>query len=309
MTDASAERTCVIVNPNAGTAELRRRLERLYEQGVTQLEAVEPGEGLERARQAVLDGIQRVIAAGGDGTINEVVNGIVGTGMPATLGIYPMGTGNDLARTLGIPLDPDEAIDVLEAGRVRSIDVISATAGGRTKFGINASAGGFSGQVGENLTPELKATWGPLAYLVGAASTIPDLKDYETTICWDDEDEELIQVLNVIVANGRTVAGGKRVAPMANPEDGFLDVVVVRVAPMARLAEVAARLMAANYVDSEAVFHRKVRRVRVDSKPGMWFNIDGELFANDAIEFTVLPHAIKVIVGPDYRPVPELAVD
>lgn len=296
--------TCVILNPNAGTAERRQKLDRLFDQGIRCVEVEDAGEGTERARAEAEAGVERIIVAGGDGTINEVVNGIVGTGRSITLGIYPMGTGNDLARTLGIPLDPDGAIDVIEHGAVRSLDLIAARTNGKTVYGINAASGGFSGQVDENLSPELKSTWGPLAYLLGAATTLPDLQDYETSIQFDDARPEVVVALNVIVANGRTVAGGKRVAPMANPEDGWLDVVVVRFAPVTRLAEVAARLMAGNYIDSEAVFHRRAKRVAITSEPRMWFNIDGELLTRDAISFDILHRAVNVLVGPDYSAEP-----
>lgn len=298
-------KTCVILNPNSGTAERRQRLDRLFEHGVRCLNAAEPGEGTLRAREAVQTGMERIIVAGGDGTVNEVINGIVGSGGSVTLGVYPMGTGNDLARTLAIPLDPDEAIDVLERADVRSIDLIAAQTDEKTVYGVNAAAGGFSGQVDENVTPELKASWGPLAYLLGAASTLPDLQDYNTTLQLDDGEPERVVALNIIVANGRTVAGGKRVAPMANPEDGLLDVVVVRFAPVTRLAEVAARLMAGNYVDSEAVFHWRAKRVAISSDPPMWFNVDGELLTRDAIAFEVMPGALNVLVGPDYCAEPE----
>ncbi len=296
-------KTCVILNPNAGTAQ-RAKLDRLFDRGVKCVEITGEGEGTARAREEVEAGIDRIIVAGGDGTINEVVNGIVGTGRSVTLGIFPMGTGNDLARTLAIPLEPDGALDVIEHGTLRSIDLIAARTNGETIYGVNVASGGFSGQVDENMSPEMKATWGPLAYLLGAASTLPDLQDYSTTIQFEDEEPETVVALNVIVANGRTVGGGKRVAPMANPEDGWLDVVVVRFGPVTRLAEVAARLVAGNVLDSESVLHRRAKRVAISSEPKMWFNIDGELITRDAVAFEILPHALNVLVGKDYSPVP-----
>ncbi len=172
-------------------------------------------------------------------------------------------------------------------------------------YGINVAAGGFSGQVDEVLTDELKETWGPLAYLIGAVSVFPDLVGYETTIAWEDSPFERVEALNVIVANGRTVAGGFRVAPTANPEDGLLDVVVVRYGSVVDLVGVAARLLAGNYLNSEQVLHRRARRVRITSRPGMWFNIDGELLTKEPITFTVQPQALRVVVGPAYTPSPE----
>jgi diacylglycerol kinase (ATP) len=289
--------SCVILNPQAGSSEKREFVSRL--DGVCH-EIAEAGQGEARTREALEAGVHRIIAAGGDGTISEVVRGILATGKPATLGLFPMGTGNDLARTLAIPDDPEEAIRCLERGEVRSIDVIRVSTASDVTYAINACAGGFSGQVDERMSPEMKATWGPLAYLMGAASTLPDLTEFETNVSWEDGSNETIQAMNVIVANGRTVGGGKRVAPFANPEDGLLDVVIVDIASVPRLAEVAARLLAGNYLDSELVRFRRTRRLEVSARPGMWFNVDGDLFTDEPVTFEVLPKAINVIVGPTY---------
>src|SRR5439155_24213469 len=112
---------------------------------------------------------------------------------------------------------------------------------------------------------------------------------------------------NWLVANGRPAGGGLRVAPGANPEDGLLDVVTVRYGPLLDLTAVGARLLAGNYLDSDSVRHQTARRVEVVSTPGMWFSIDGEPLMQEAITFTVLPRALRVLVGADYRPVPDEA--
>jgi diacylglycerol kinase (ATP) len=187
---------------------------------------------------------------------------------------------------------------------VRAIDLMKVESAGAMAYGINVAAGGFSGQVGEALTGALKETWGPLAYLIGAASVLPDLTGYETTIAWEDGPPERVEALNIVVANGRTVAGGFPVAPHANPEDGRLDVVVVRYGSAVELLGVAARLIAGNYLASARVFHRHVRRVRIASQPGMWFNIDGELLTNEPVTISVQPQALRVVVGPTYAPRP-----
>ncbi|PSQ69092.1 MAG: hypothetical protein BRD29_02330, partial [Bacteroidetes bacterium QH_2_67_10] len=165
-------------------------------------------------------------------------------------------------------------------------------------YGINAAAGGFSGEVDEEVTTELKKTWGPLAYLVGAARAVPDLHEYDTHVSFDDEAPEAIDALNVIVANGRTIGGGKRVAPGANPCDGLLDVVIVKWGRMVDFATVGARLVAGTWLQSPYVRHHRVRKVRVASDPGMWFNVDGELQTKEPLTFEVLPGALPVVVGP-----------
>lgn len=295
-------RTCVIVNPNAGSHGLFEQLQEMLagQEEVTCWQTAEAGQARRLAEKAAADGFALVVAAGGDGTVNEVVNGLMASSRRPRLGILPLGTGNDLARTLALPVDPRDAVAVLLTHRFRALDVIRVEGGGEAVYGINVASGGFSGQVDEVLTSELKQTWGPLAYLVGAASVLPNVQNYQTQIAYDDEPPEAVRVLNVIVANGRMAAGGKLVAPHANPEDGLLDVVVVEWGPTLALAEAATRLMTSNYLESPLVTCRRVRRVRVTSQPGMWFNVDGELLTKEPVTFSALPGALEVAVGPGY---------
>ncbi len=300
-------KTCVIINPNAGSAEQMDALEKVLNSrtSVECWKSSEAGEGETLARQAAEDGFELVAAAGGDGTINEVVNGLMQARRQPRFGVIPLGTGNDLARTLDVPEDPLDAVALLEMGEVQRLDLIRLVTGKETKFGINVAAGGFSGDVDEVMTSEMKARWGPLAYLIGAATALPDLQEYVTTIAWDEHPRETIEALNIVVANCRTVAGGKPVAPTANPQDGLLDVVIVRRAEVLELAGVTAKLLAGNYLDSPHVVHRRVRQVHIASRPGMWFNVDGELLTQEPITFTVMPAALEVIVGEGYVAEPE----
>lgn len=298
-------RICLIVNENAGSADLSERLSQAVKASgdVTCWRSKEQGDGVDLARKAAEEGFEVVVAAGGDGTINEVVNGMMAAGTSATLGIVPLGTGNDLSRTLDIPADPRDALALIHGGERRLLDTFVVETSDGPVYGINAAAGGFSGQVGEVLTSELKANWGPLAYLIGAASLIPDIQEYETYISYDDGDPEFVNALNIIVANARTVAGGKRVSPLSNPEDGLLDVVIVKKGSVVELGDVAARLVAGNLLSSPIIMHRLARSIRVVSDPGMWFNVDGELITKEPVTISVREASLEVVVGTDYSAV------
>lgn len=296
-------RTLIIMNPAAGSAgqavALRERVAALTD--VTLLEADSARHARELARDAVTSGYELVVAAGGDGTINEIVQGLSVDFAKARLGILPLGTGNDLARSLAIPGDPIEALDwIVAGGRERRIDLIHVEAAAANSYCVNVAAGGFSGQVDEVLTDEIKSKWGPLSYLRAAAGVLPNLEGYTTSLAYDDGEREEIMALNVILANGRTCAGGIRVAPTADLEDGLIDVVIVRYTSLLDLAAVAALLVAGSYLDSQDVFHRRARRVSIHSRPGMWFNVDGELLTNEPATFTVVPRALRVVVGSGY---------
>ena len=296
-------KTCVIINPKAGSAEQVGVLENVLEQqdAVSCWQTAESGDAQDLAIKALEDGFNKIVAAGGDGTISEVVNGMMRRKGAATLGVIPLGTGNDLARTLALPNDPRDALALVLADGHQPLDLIEATSGGRTVYGINAAAGGFTGQVNEIMTSEMKATWGPLAYLFGAASALPDLRNYHTRIALDDEPPQPIDALNVVIANGRSIGGGKRVAPHANPMDGLLDVVIVKQAGPLELAGLAAKFAVGDHIRSPHVVYRCVKRVQVTSEPGMWFNVDGELLAKEPLTFTVLPGALNVVVGNDFQ--------
>lgn len=297
----------VLYNGNAGSAP-KADIDALRTlPGVDLMMCEDPDETLHAATEACQAGTDLVVAAGGDGTVHLVANGLMAAGTTAqtrpALGVLPLGTGNDLARTLGVPigLHPIEAIDALRRADRRTIDVIQVAHDDDsrdTDYAINVCAGGFSGTVDEVMTDELKATWGPLAYLVGAVQAIPGLEDYDTRIAWDGGPEEHIAAYNVVVANARTAGGGKPVAPRASLEDGLLDIVIVRAD--ADLVRLAARVLTGNYLDDPDIVFNRAASVRVRSQPGMWFNVDGELRTNVPVTFTAVPHALRVCVGPGY---------
>lgn len=279
--------------------------------GVDLVACESPDDTITAAAEATHAGHDLVVAAGGDGTVHLVANGLMEAGTDArtrpALGVFPLGTGNDLARTLGMNLDasPIEAMDTLRRADLRPLDLIRVThpgCEGKTNFAVNVCAGGFSGEVDEVLTSDLKSTWGPLAYLLGAAQVIPELEGYETRIAWDGGPEEAVDAFNVVVANGRTAGGGTPVAPRASIEDGRLDVVVIRAGDGLDIARLAARALAGDYLEDDHVVFNRVSRLTVTARPGMWFNVDGELRTKDPVTFEVVPGALRVAVGPGYLP-------
>ena len=303
----------VLYNSNAGSADSSAVDALRAIPGVELVDCQDPEDTIAAAADASHSGADLVVAAGGDGTVHLAANGLMRAGPTAdtrpALGVLPLGTGNDLARTLALPLgaSPVEALDALRRAERRCLDVIRVSHeddDDHTDFAINVCAGGFSGAVDEVLTSELKEAWGPLAYLVGAVKAIPDLDEYDTRFTWDDGPAERIGAYNVVVANARTAGGGKPVAPRANPEDGLLDVVVVRA--HADIARLAARVVAGDYLDDDDIVFRRVARLHIESTPGMWFNVDGELRTNVPVTFEAVPQALRVCVGPAYtaRPAP-----
>lgn len=289
---------CVILNPSAGSAgdldDLVARLGRLPAAEIRLTN--KRGAAARFAKNALQKGCEVIIAAGGDGTLNEIVNGIGEKLGDARVGLIPLGTGNDFARTLGIPTAVEDAIELIATGKTRAVDLVRVTSD-EVRYFVNVSAGGFSGLVNEKLTPKMKKTWGPLAYLRSAAAALPELRAYETTLAFDNAESIRIELYNVVVANGRYVAGGTLIAPDASIDDGLLDIVLIPKRSGAELALVAAQIALGSHLSNDAIVFRRAAKLTVNSKPGMWFNVDGELVGNEPARFEIVPRALSFI-GP-----------
>lgn len=274
------------------TDAIRRQLELLRPDEFHLTQA--PGHAEQAAREAARAGAELIVSAGGDGTLNEVVNGIATEHCGTALGIVPLGTGNDFARTLGLPGDVETAVEIIRAGQTRDVDLVRVTSD-RVRYFLNVSSGGFSGVVDEKLTPEMKQTWGPLAYLRSAAAAFSELRGYTTTVALDDTPGWETDLYNVVIANGRYVAGGVPIAPEAKIDDGLLDVVLIPERGPAELAIVAAQILLGRHLGSDAVIFRRAQKVAITSRPGMWFNVDGEMIGNEPAVFELLPKALHCV--------------
>src|SRR5438874_10660375 len=252
--DYCAVKPYIIFNPTAGSVadapRMLAELKRLRPSAVSMTN--KRGDAEKWSRQAARAGRQYIVAAGGDGTLNEVVNGVARTRHKPRIGILPLGTGNDFARTLGLPFSIEENIDILRAGKTRAIDIVSVQSD-RARYFVNVSAGGFSGIVRNKITPEIKQSWGPFAYIRGAAAALPKLHAYKTRIVVDDEEDFSLVLYNVAIANGRYVAGGLHIAPEADPADGLLDVVLVPKRTAPELALLAAEIVLGTHFSNNLV--------------------------------------------------------
>jgi diacylglycerol kinase (ATP) len=295
--------TCIIVNPNAGsvetTAELQERLGQLPDTSVVLTE--KEGDAERLAREAVRSGADLVVAAGGDGTLNEVVNGLAEDFSRSRLGLIPLGTGNDFARSINVPPDLDASLAILAEGRTRATDVGRATFGGKCRYFINMAVGGFSPIVSEK-ADDAKERWGPLAYLRGAVGALPELSGFQATLTFDDGERMEIETYNIVLSNGRFVAAGIPVAPMSLLDDGFLDVLIAPVTTIPQLAVLVPQVLLGRHAESDLLVFRKASHVEVESDPPMLWNVDGEIIGDQPARFEVLPRALRVVVGPEEEP-------
>jgi diacylglycerol kinase (ATP) len=290
----------IIVNPIAGSnMDLESRLKQLRRLDPTEVRVTQrAGEAEVLARNAVRAGSDYIIAAGGDGTLNEVINGIatLRRARDVCVGMAPLGTANDFARSIGLAGDIEVDIDILRAKRTATIDLVRMTSD-RRRYCVNVSAGGFSGMVDEKLSSEIKSTWGPLAYLRSAAAALPELQSYRTAMIFDDTEELALELYNIVVATGQFAGGGLPIAPQANLYDALLDIVLIRKRSAPEMALLAAEILLGKHISSDSVIFRRAKKISVQSRPGMWFNADGELVGNQPAVFEILPQALEFVVG------------
>jgi diacylglycerol kinase (ATP) len=288
----------VIFNPVAGSVKnvdlILSQLQRLDPAAVRLTRTA--GDAERFASEAIRKKCSYIVTAGGDGTLNEVVNGIGRRAREACVGILPLGTGNDFARALGLPATVAENIEILLSGKTAAIDVVRVRSD-HTRYFVNVSAGGFSGIVDEKLTPEIKRTWGPLAYVRSAAAALSESHAYRARLVFDDKEQVSIDLYNVVIGNGRFVAGGLPIAPDADLCDGLLDVVLIPKRPAPEIALLAAEILLGKHLRSKAIIFRRAKKIAVQSRPGMCFNADGELVGNGPAVFQIIPRALNFVVN------------
>jgi diacylglycerol kinase (ATP) len=291
----------VLWNPNARSAQqagqLRDDLE--FRPDVDLHITSSAAEARQLAQQAVASNGCHVVAAGGDGTINAVINGIYrGTARPA-LGLLPLGTGNDLCRTLKIPLDPFEAADLIlnQRGSPRAIDLVRVTSRAGSRMFANVCGGGNSQRVAECLDNDAKRRWGPWSYLRGALEVLRDLEGFDVTLRMDDRLAETMRLWNVIVANGQVAAGGLPIAPQAEVTDGFMDIILVQDGEPLDIASLSMEFFLGDYLEDDRVSFCRARKCVIEASPPLDFAADGEAIATTPVTFEIEERAIRVIRG------------
>ena len=239
--------------------------------------------------------VDLLMAVGGDGTLNEVLHGLMELSYAARppLGIVPLGTANDFAAGCGIPSDPAKALALCMKGEPIAIDVGKAN----EHWFINAASSGFGAEITATTSPELKRLLGAAAYTMMGAILAINLRHYQGSLILPGR-EITGSGLVAIVGNGRQTGGGIQVAPRACIDDGLLDVLVVRqISPTALLA--AARELQQLPADGEYISYRQTPWLEVHSEATIPVNLDGEPLSFSKVRYEVLPKAIQVIVPPN----------
>ena len=295
-TKARSKRVRLILNGKvAANDALRAAVARQHKAGHRLEVQVTCGKG--DARRFVLEGgeVDLLVAAGGDGTLNEVLHGLMAlsAAMRPILGIVPLGTANDFASGCGIPRDPAKALALCMKGEAVPIDVGKAN----DHWFINAASSGFGAEITATTSPELKRLLGPAAYTVMGAILAINLHHYQGRLILPDREIAGSGPV-AIIGNGRQAGGGIQVAPRALIDDGLLDVLVVRqISPTALLA--AARELQQLPPDGEYISYWQTPWLEVHPEEAIPVNLDGEPLSFSTVRYEAVPKAIQLIVPPN----------
>ena len=261
----------------------------------------EPGDGIHLAADAADRGTDVVIACGGDGTLNEVVNGLAATGAAGPeLAILPFGTGRDTIRTYGIPKRPERALELLHGGHTRTIDLGRATFrtpdGEGSRWYINIGSCGLTGAAAERAQRTSKRFGGTPSFLYAIVVTFAAWRNVPFRVEVDDQPALELVANNVICANGRVFGGGIRICPQAEPDDGLLDVLVWGDVGKLDLAFNLPRLYRGTHLGHSKVTVARGRRVRVETSRPLPVELDGELPGTTPATFEIVPQALRLRV-------------
>jgi diacylglycerol kinase (ATP) len=308
----------LIVNPVSGTdsaPDLLITINRLLRERIGQLDiaiSLAEGDATEIAEQAVRDGYDHLFIAGGDGTLNEVLNGVARTDeglSQVVFGVIPLGTGNDFATALGLPADLPDAIAALLEGEVATVDV------GRMNehYFVNISAGGFIAEVSDAVTPQMKTIAGKLAYLIGGVQTVFTYEPVHARIRAIDNvnvpvatqangavnppalPRTEIDLHAFAVCNSKLVGGGRLIAPHAIIDDGRLDVCLIEAMSTVDFLALLRRVSNGEHVNDERVVYFQTSGLELAFDRTLKLNTDGQVVEADRCRYGVLPRAARFL--------------
>ena len=299
----------VIVNPVAANGAVGKRWPQMRDilraEG-GQLDAsftTGPNHATELAREALSAGYRTIVAVGGDGTLNEVVNGLVIEGMVdpmVNLGIIPGGTGSDSVRTLGIPHDYRAACHRLLHGKPDCIDLGLITCASQEqeirRYFLNVAGLGFDGEVCERVNRSSKALGGTIPFLSSLCVKLLTYQNKTVEVTLDGQQRLQQKANSVFVCNGRYAGGSMRIGPNAALDDGLFDVVIIGDTGKVEIVANLPRIYRGTHLSHPKVDEYRAGEVRVKARERMLLQADGELIGEAPATFQIIPQALHVLV-------------
>ena len=306
-------KTTVIVNPQAGngrTVKIWLSAESALKQSIGPFKSIQTtcrGEAKHLTRQELVNGVLRVVAVGGDGHLNEVINGFIENDLPvnsdAALSFLMTGTGCDFQRSLGIPTNWQSAVENLKQAKIRQIDLGKVTftkldSTKQVRYFDNIASFGLSGAVDrfiENSRPPAFLKGTPL-FLWATIKTVLTHPNQTVKFQIDDGPEQQIKTRLGLLANGRYFGGAMLAAPEAELDDGMLDLLMLKEISLAKFLWHLPKIYKGTHLKIKEVFFQKVRRFTASSTEQIILDIDGESPGYLEATFEVLPRILKLII-------------
>ena len=296
----ASRRAALIVNTRSRSGERTffQALDRLQDLGVTlgpTYAVRDPVRLPETVRDVIEDGsgYELLILGGGDGSVSSVVDFLAHHRI--ALGLLPLGTANDFARTLGIPSDIEGACRTIANGKL--VDVDLGLAG--DNYYVNVASVGLGVEATRALSPWMKKSVGALAYPAAAIKAFMNHEPFSARLTFPGGDHEPVEyerLLQVAVGNGRFYGGGMIVAPESGIDDRRLDLYAIELGRPRTLVGVARYLKSGDFIQVEGVHHYRTERVRLETDPALSVNIDGEVVTQTPQDFSVDHNALNVLV-------------
>jgi diacylglycerol kinase (ATP) len=310
--DLNSKKTAFVVNPHAGNGSTGKAWPRIKSMATDLLGPFEtcitggPGDATRMTKDRLLTGADRIICVGGDGTLNEVVNGFLDENGPlrkdAVLGFLPNGTGCDFCRTMPIPTGLEASLATVREGYIRTIDLgrirFRDHAGrSRSRYFHNIASFGLGGEVVDRVNRTSKACGPFITFIVGTLISLFAYGKKRIRLRVDDRDEQTVDVLNIAVANGRYHGGGMLVAPDAVTDDGLFDVTVIGAMSLPIVFWHLPKLYTGGIKRIRQVSISTGKKVTAASEQRVLLDIDGEQPGTLPAEVTIVPGAINMIMN------------
>lgn len=291
----------IIYNPTSGREAFKRELPTVLErfeiagyETSTHATTCE-GDATDAARTAVERGYDLIVAAGGDGTISEVINGIAEQEHRPRLGIIPVGTTNDFARALYIPRDIERAVDIILGEQTMLIDIGEVNG----HYFMNIAGGGKLTELTYEVPSKLKTVIGHLAYYVKGVEMLPSLKPTPARIEYDGKVFE-DDIMLFLLSNTNSVAGFEKLAPDAKVNDGYFDLLILKKMNMAEFIRIASLAQRGAHLEDENIIYVQAKDIKVTTDEKMQLNIDGEYGGLLPGEFHILQQHIEFTVSDEF---------
>lgn len=283
-----------IVNPVAGKTKAKNTIsiiKYIMDQNKKQYEILtttKRGDAREFAQEAIQKDFSTIVAVGGDGTINEVLNGMAGS--KKILGIIPAGTGNDFARSLDLPEDPKESLNIILQGNIKEVDFGKING----KHFINIASIGLDAHIADEANKIKNKVPSTYAYILALLKGIISFKSYSIDVIIEKEKLNL-DVMLVAICNGNYYGGGMKIAPNAAYEDGYFDICIIERMSKLKVLFLFPTIFKGNHVKIKGVKILRAKEIEIQSKKTIKINTDGEIAVHKPLKFKIIEKGLKIL--------------